>query len=417
MVRSVILRGLESKAFLPLTLGLGLCLRLTWIWSVRAEPVSDFAWYFARAVDVLEGRGYSMDGHFTAFWPSGYPLFLSLVFAVFGASVLVAKLANVVLGVASIWLAFRLAADWLPRRAIAALVALIVAIYPNFVMYSSLVASEPLFLCCLLGALILLGKAGRSASWALAAGCVAAGTVWIKPLALVPLGAYAVWALLQVPRGTRVTRASVASLGFVLVLLPWTARNWAVFGGFVFVSTNGGYNLLIGNHPGASGGWQEVRDLVVPGGNERETDARFRELALANIASDPVGFLVRAPMKLNRLYGQGWDAVNWNLAGMGKVTPRLAAWLRACRTVGGISWKGLLALGLLGLVLLWRSGKAMEARRGARWMPLAMVAAISAVHVVFFGDPRFQYPLVPFVAVYASAALVWFLGGSSPTKG
>jgi hypothetical protein len=210
---------------------------------------------------------------------------------------------------------------------------------------------------------------------------------------------------------------SAALLGFVLVLLPWTARNWAVFGGFVFVSTNGGYNLLVGNHPEASGGWQEVRDLVAPGGNEREMDARFRDLAIANIVSDPAGFLVRAPMKLNRLYGQGWDAVNWNLAGLGKVTPRTSAWLRACRTVGGIGWKGLLVLGLVGLVILWRSGAAIEARRGGRWLPLTMIAAISAVHVVFFGDPRFQYPLVPFVGVYASVVAAWALGAASPTKG
>jgi 4-amino-4-deoxy-L-arabinose transferase-like glycosyltransferase len=339
------------------------------------------------------------------------------LFAVFGASVLVAKLANVVLGVAAIWLACRLAGDWFRGQAVPSLLALILAVYPNFVMYSSLVASEPLFLCCLLGALILFGKAGRSASWALAAGCLAACAVWVKPLALVPLGAYAVWALVLAPGNGRGVRGAIALLGFVLVLSPWTVRNWAVFGGFVFVSTNGGYNLLVGNHPQASGGWHEVRDLVVPGGNEREMDARFRDLAIAHILGDPAGFLSRAPMKLNRLYGQGWDAVNWNLAGLGKVTPRMSAWLRACRTVGGIAWKGLLVLGLVGLVILWRTGAAMEARRGGRWMPLAMIMAISAVHVVFFGDPRFQYPLVPFVGVYASAAVAWFLGGWSPSRG
>src|SRR5205085_1327537 len=42
-----------------------------------------------------------------------------------------------------------------------------------------------------------------------------------------------------------------------LVLLPWEARDYHVFGRPVFVSTNGGVNLLIGNGAGATGSYTE----------------------------------------------------------------------------------------------------------------------------------------------------------------
>lgn len=409
--RSVILRGLESRAFWPVTLSLGLGLRVAWAYFTPSEPVSDFAWYFARALDVLEGRGYSVEGTFTAFWPSGYPLFLALVFAIFGAKVWVVMLANAALGVTGVWLAYRLGKEWFAGEATARVLALILAIYPNAVMYTSLVASEPLFVVFLLGALLLLGRCNRSPSWALAAGVACGCAVWVRPLAIVPLLVAAIWRFGHEAKGRRRWAAAAAVTGFVLALAPWTLRNWAVFGGFVFVSTNGGYNLLIGNHPGASGGWQEVRDLVPAQGNERELDVRFRALALESIASDPMGFLGRMPVKLNRLYGQGWDAVNWNLAGMGKVSPRRAALFRACRTVAGVSWKSLLILGLVGAVLAWKIGRRIEASPGSRFAPLLIIVSISAVHAVFFGDPRFQYPLVPFVGLYASVAVAWALGG------
>ena len=41
----------------------------------------------------------------------------------------------------------------------------------------------------------------------------------------------------------------VAYAACLAVITPWTMRNWAVLGQPVLISTNGGFNLYMGNNP------------------------------------------------------------------------------------------------------------------------------------------------------------------------
>jgi 4-amino-4-deoxy-L-arabinose transferase-like glycosyltransferase len=45
----------------------------------------------------------------------------------------------------------------------------------------------------------------------------------------------------------------VSLLVLFLCVFPWTVRNWAVFGRLVPIKSNLGHELLLGNHPGATG--------------------------------------------------------------------------------------------------------------------------------------------------------------------
>src|SRR5690349_525297 len=86
-----------------------LVVRTVWLATVDTKPVTDFHWYFLRAISMVRGEGYSVDGVPTAYWPVGYPAFLAFVFKVFGTSVWIAKLSNAVLTLASVALAWRVA--------------------------------------------------------------------------------------------------------------------------------------------------------------------------------------------------------------------------------------------------------------------------------------------------------------------
>src|SRR5512135_1983001 len=86
-----------DRRFIPVCFAVYTLLRLALVMLIPVTPSSDGAWYFESAMDLAAGLGYTEHGVPTAFWPPGYPLFLSLVFRIFGPYLLAAQMANVVL--------------------------------------------------------------------------------------------------------------------------------------------------------------------------------------------------------------------------------------------------------------------------------------------------------------------------------
>ena len=101
--------------------------------------------------------------------------------------------------------------------------------------------------------------------------------------------------------------AAIVYAAFALALLPWTVRNYQVFHTFVFVSTNSGENLLIGNNPQANGSWYVPKQIFNEkyswgGAEELYADRRQRDRALGYIREDPVGTVLRLPKKVYALF-------------------------------------------------------------------------------------------------------------------
>src|SRR5262249_31099047 len=139
--------------------------RALWIALVPTQPIDDFAWYHDTASRLASGA------YRAPRWPScsllsawGYPLFLARIYARLGSSLLVAALCNLVLGAGAAGLLFLLA-QRLFGAPTALLAALLFALWPGQLMFTSVVASEHLAVVLELAALLLLavGLAPRSA--------------------------------------------------------------------------------------------------------------------------------------------------------------------------------------------------------------------------------------------------------------
>src|SRR5690242_18160662 len=81
--------------------------RLLWIWFVDAEQVRDFLWFDKFARNIAGGRGYSINGIPTGYWPIGYPGFLGALYSLLGTSVLIGKLFNIALYLGAVFLTYR----------------------------------------------------------------------------------------------------------------------------------------------------------------------------------------------------------------------------------------------------------------------------------------------------------------------
>ena len=409
--------------------------RVVWLQRVDTQPVTDFQWYFLRAVSISQGHGYAVDGVPTAYWPVGYPGFLGLAFMVAGASVALGKALNTLLVLACLVLTWRLGTVLFRSGAVGVLAALVLAVHPAYIAYSGILASEPLYTVLTLGGTLTLlslplmvkgskssevgtdtGRKGKKTVFSpfvkasVAAGLLFGFATLVRPQALLfPLFVVACGRLTDVPntfRGRVLPVLAWGALGMCVFLLPWTARNWAVFGTPAFVSTNGGDNLLIGNSPRANGLYQNPDSLGYDfsGLNEAERDKRASRIALGYARQNPDVVMGLWPAKLQGTFLNATDSAYWAFQKeQGRLTsPGLGADKQ--EYLGFREYSRVFVPWLLGL-----AGLGALVGLLARRLPLtglALVATTALVTCVFFGNPRFSFPIVPFLALQAVAGPV-----------
>src|SRR6185436_1022501 len=125
----------------------------------------------------------------------------------------------------------------------------IAAFYPDLVWFSAHFWSETLFLVLLWWALerLLAADARGRTGVALAAGLLWGVAILTRETILYFTPIAAVWLRMGGERAGR--RAAAFLLASVVVVAPWTWRNWVVYRGFIPVATAGGLNLFQGNAP------------------------------------------------------------------------------------------------------------------------------------------------------------------------
>ena len=241
--RLISVRRVPSWAWILLVAGL---LRLAWVLYSPVVPVSDFEEYRRLATSIAQGMGYSYDGQPTAYRPVGYPLFLAGIFWLPGGSVAAAKLTQVLLGILTVYLTYRLGAQVFQQRT-GEVAAWIVACMPSLIAYTSLLASENLAIPLLLLAMLAFVRYLQSGKYrhAFVAGLLCGLTTLVRSEALLlPLAWMIYLALRRQPLEVlaRVGLTLVAAVA--LALSPWIVRNYLAFGRFVPATSNGGILLL-----------------------------------------------------------------------------------------------------------------------------------------------------------------------------
>jgi hypothetical protein len=230
---------------------------------------------------------------------------------------------------------------------------------------------------------------------------------------------YGIVTTCRTSRDSVLRQVLIALAAFMLVVVPWTYRNYAVFGKCIPVSANGGLNIAIGNNPSGPSShnsyidsvWSDSTNLEQVGGlhwTEAQRDSFFLVYGLEYIREHPGDFLKRGAGKLAVTFG----ADNFTFAQMKIYTNATAIVFGVSRGTSLppllVSITAALVSTLLTLLLLlngvWYyllvgfSVYVLGFRKsilstGIRWPLLLSVGAVAGMVVLTFGLSRYKEPL------------------------
>jgi 4-amino-4-deoxy-L-arabinose transferase-like glycosyltransferase len=426
----------QSGSLRPLLLicALGVGLRAAFLLlASELEYQSDEANYVYLAM-TWEHFGFYSDSY-RYYWPPGYPFLLKTAIQVAGTSATeVFKWVQVVMSV-SVGMTTMLFARRLFSDRAAKIAGLLWALYLPLIAYTHFLWSETIFLALFLPCCYLLLRACQEPERArdrqfVLAGLLMAGILYLKdaPLYLLPiLTIVTIWMARPLGIQEGIRRGALFLMTTLVCILPWTLRNYEVYGRVVPIGSSLGENVYVGMNESYKNfdltaldrstlGVTPPSDLArpwtvrsVPGSNWRRAEEilntadRLKENTARGLtyASEHPGWFVRTRLKkladlvapitfFNRHQGLGHYAESGSALGMGWLRDILVIWAFLCPIF-------LLLISLPAIALILPGG-------AARAVIGSVLLYFSATSLLV-SMSRFRIPMVPFLIILAAGLL------------
>jgi len=397
---------------------------------VPLPGISDQQSYHNLALRVLGGYGFSFGenwwpvtqaGEPTAHWSFLYTLFVTAVYAVFGNVPLIARIIQAVaVGVLMPLLVYRITRRLFSPTAVSSTnyselqngewIALIAAgataVYLYFIYYAAALMTESFYIVAILWSFDLATKMAQKQEnslldWAMLG--VALGTaVLFRQLFLLFIPFLLLWLWWAVR--PRLWQVVLPLFVVILMMIPWTARNYFAFDQFVLLNTNSGYAFYWGNHPiygtkfipilpEEMGTYLDLlpRDLLKQHLSEAGLDTALLKRALVGIAADPVRYV---QLSISRIppYFNFWPSADSGLlsnltrvGSFGLFLPFMLAGLIRTLTYKYVSWRVWLA-SPFALVYLF-------------------ILVYTGIHVLTWTLVRYRLPIDAFLLMFAALAI------------
>jgi 4-amino-4-deoxy-L-arabinose transferase-like glycosyltransferase len=200
-------------------------------------------------------------------------------------------------------------------------------------------------------------------------------------LAFLPASGLWVWYRRAKRRKRSIGGIAVAAIIFFACIAPWLIRNYRTFGEFVFLRSNFGAELRIGNGPGANGTW---REYLHPTQNVYEM-RRYRQLgeiayaaerkreAIAFIRDDYFRFVGLCIKRLIYYWA-------------GRPRPAQTSALPPIENLVFLASS---------VLALWGLARALRKRHPGAWLFFWLILCYPLVYYVTFPHARYRHPIEP----------------------
>ncbi len=411
---------MTRKRGLIVVLAVAFVVRLAWLLYAKGHPPTGplqqgdqySYWYYGN--EIAAGRGYvSYVTHTpSAYYPVGFPAILAVLFwialhtPITDDLMLVAGLMHVVISTATVFCVWIIGRR-LFNPTVGLVAAAILAVWPNAIYQVASLQVETMFVFLAMASLAVVvdhdwASGLPSRNRLLAFGFVLGVSTLVRP--------FSVWFLvglffagLAVHAGWR--KSLVATLIPTAVVIglsvPWIIRNEIRMHAFVPTSTNTGDTLCLDRNETAQGGFRFADhdgcvDPYLPevprnSGNTRKAI----DFVIHHPGREMLQWVRRARIEF-RSDHDGLLAVQTLGGGpaIGSPSSDRLEW------VANAYFFAALGLSLVGLVLLFVRGE-----RGPRQLVWVAFLSLFWIPILLWGNERFHFPLVPFMALFSAATL------------
>ncbi len=347
--------------------------------------------YHQLTVRLVQEGSYSPDGHrLTAYRPPGYPLVLA-PFVFLGAGVHELRLLNFLALALSLYLLHLLMKR--QEGQLASVIGILLFVGYPVLFYAAGTLYPQTVATCLFLLILHLLTLTSAPGWKFWLGGFLFGfLVLMVPTFIFALFVWAAWYWIMHKR-QGMKKALIAVLSALVIISLWTIRNYSVYGTFVFISTNSGMNLFIGNSENAkpNSGLNlalSQYDDQIKKMNEVERDAFYRAKALHWMSENKMAALKLYCLKVlnyfnyrNELYTSSEASPVNNLIML-------------------ITWGPLLFLFVCRLLFI---GKFKPS--SFEMLLLALYLGSAFFHAIFFTRIRFRLPFDPLLIMVVAIFL------------
>jgi 4-amino-4-deoxy-L-arabinose transferase-like glycosyltransferase len=341
--------------------------------------LDDMFQYDALAESIRHGEGYTWYGGIpTAARAPLYPLFLAMIYTLFGHQFLAARIVQAIVGSVVPVVTYYLGRRIFEGRA-SEIAAWLVALYPILLFYPLGLVTENLFFVLLpLSVWCLLKAADASRrSYYLLSG-------FLLGLAILTRSVMSGFVLLILPwllyyasdRRQALGNWVLMVLSVAVLTVPWSIRNSVLYGEFVFVESSLGFNFYLGYHPEGTGTFdsdiavefiEEIGGFDTP---DLETEKLSHNLGMER----GIEFIRQDPLRAVQLL-------------LSKASHFLRLDKRAVLYFYSNDFLGELPPVVLTLVYL-------------------LLFYFVGIHILIMAEPRFHLALVPFLAIFAAQGAI-----------
>ncbi len=405
--------GWREGTFLLVVYLVALAPRLAFVLVAgHSPPGVDEVEYDIIAKSIIDGKGFSWYlGLPTSFRPPGYPWFLAGVYWLLGPNVFRARMVQAFLTAGHALLTYLVCKKAFNAKA-ARLSAIFVALYIPLILYTVGLMTENLFIPLILLAFYLLLKTRDNwpRLFSVLAGLALGASILVRPSVTFFVPLLFLWFYFPKRDWKKaVTNFGIIAVIIVVMVTPWSIRNYNVTGQFVYLDTRTGYNLYIGYHDEGDGSFSmdaavTMANLLIASvqSGEEQSDVLMhnwgKDKALDFIKAHPWRAIGLVPFKFMHFWSleQRLIIFAYSYNYIGNVPPVLLI-LILIALIAPFAF--LVTFAVIGASFAGPRAKGL-------WLILLLIAYNTALHSVVFGEARLHFPLVPFIAMLAGYGLV-----------
>ncbi len=377
--------------------------------------LDDMFQYDTLAESIRLGKGYTWYGGMpTAFRAPLYPLFLAIVYALFGHRFLAVRIIQAVIGAALPLMVYVLGRRLFNDR-VARAASWVTVFYPMFLFYPLALVTENLFFLLVPLTVLYLLKAIQTAHrvYYLLAGLLLGLSILTRSVMAGFVLLILPWLWYYVsPRREAIKNWGLLLLWVAVLTVPWSVRNSLLHDQFVFVESSLGFNFYLGYHPEGTGTFDSsIAVDFVEGIGGFDSPSLETEKLVHNLGMERgLGFIKRDPtraawlllsklshfLRLDKRAALFFYSNNF----LGELPPFV---LLLVLSVLCLPWVVVLLLSVIGMVF-------SDMTRDKVLVYLLFVYFVG-IHVLIMAEPRFHLVLVPFLAIFAVQGAMTLLRG------